>query len=123
MASKYEPLERHLRRVNSTDDEITIAFSELKRILGCDLPDAAFDHRAWWGNQTNNATRPQARAWMNAGFTVETVRQTRESGWVTFKRQQPVQAKERLAPTAKADSRSIEHGPKEGVHKIEAQQS
>jgi hypothetical protein len=121
MANKYQPLERHLRNLDSAEVEVTLLFSELKRMLGSDLPNAAFDHRAWWGNQINNATRPQARAWMNAGFVVEAVRQSRESGWVTLKRQQLSRANERLAPDGKA-ARSIVQRPKAWVPNLVGQE-
>ena len=86
MPTKYEPLELHLRAVPSNVREVTIQFSELHRILGAPLPESALTHRPWWGNQKDSKTRPQAHAWLSAGFEVDTVNQARGSGWVRFRR-------------------------------------
>lgn len=86
MRTKYEPLEHYLRKTASQVREVTIQFSELERILGAPLPQSAFAHRPWWGNQKDSKGRPQAHAWLAAGFEVDTVIQTRGSGWVRFRR-------------------------------------
>ena len=86
MATKYEPLEFHLRAIPSHVREVTIPFSDLTRILGTPLPSSAFEHRPWWGNQKESKSRPQAHAWLAAGFLVDTVNQGRSDGWVRFTR-------------------------------------
>jgi hypothetical protein len=86
MSAKYAPLEHHLRATPPHIREVTIQFSELQRILGAPLPESAFTHRPWWGNQKDSKRRPQAHAWLAAGFEVATVIQTRGSGWVRFRR-------------------------------------
>jgi len=87
MATKYEPLEIHLRATPQDVRELTLSFSDIARILGTPLPESAISHRAWWGNQKDSKSRPQAHAWLSAGFLVDTVNQGRTSGWVRFKRQ------------------------------------
>ena len=87
MSTKYEPLEMHLRSTPSTVKQLTVKLSVLAHIIGASLPDSAFTHRPWWGNQKNSKTRPQSHAWMAAGFVVEEVNQSRTNGWVRFKRQ------------------------------------
>lgn len=86
MATKYEPLELHLRAVPPNVREVTIQFSELQRILGAPLPESALTHRPWWGNQRDAKNRPQAHAWLSAGFEMDTVNQSRGTGWVRFRR-------------------------------------
>lgn len=87
MSTKYEPLEMHLRATPSAVKLLTLQLPELARIIGASLPDSAFIHRPWWANQKNSKSRPQAHAWLEAGFVVEEVNQSRTNGWVRFKRQ------------------------------------
>ena len=87
MPTKYEPLEIHLRATPRNVHELTLSFSDIARILRVSLPESAIQHRAWWGNQKDSKSRPQAHAWLSAGFLVDTVNQGRSSGWVRFKRQ------------------------------------
>jgi hypothetical protein len=85
MATKYEPLELHLRAIPAKTREVTLQFSEIERILGAPLPQSALTHRPWWANQKDSKTRPQAHAWLSAGFEVESVNPSR-AGSVRFKR-------------------------------------
>lgn len=83
---KYYPLREHLearhdlRRLRMTFDEIAL-------ILGEPLPESALKHRAWWSNQVERQNRPQAAAWMDAGFIVGALDQKPDGGWVEFLRQ------------------------------------
>ena len=86
MPAKYESLELHLRSVPATVREVTLQFSELEQILGGPLPQSARTHRPWWANQKDSKSRPQAHAWLSAGFEVDTVNQSGGGGWVRFKR-------------------------------------
>lgn len=86
MPVKYEPLELHLRAVPPKVREVTLSFSEIEQILCAPLPESATTHRPWWGNQQDSKTRPQAHAWLSAGFLVVTVNQRRANGSVLFKR-------------------------------------
>jgi len=86
MAGKYEPLERYLRSIPKSTRDITLSFPELERILSATLPDSAITHRPWWANQVDSKSRPQAHAWLSAGFVVDTVNQGRRIGSVRFKR-------------------------------------
>ena len=86
MQSKYEPLELFLRAVPAKSREITLSFAEIERILGVSLPASAKSHRAWWGNQKDSKTRPQAHAWLSAGYQVDAINQDRGNGSVRFKR-------------------------------------
>ena len=56
-------------------------------IFGSNQVDQRQIARAWWGNQKDSKSRPQAHAWLSAGFLVDTVNQGRTNGWARFKRQ------------------------------------
>lgn len=71
--NKYEPLELHLRLIPSTVQKASLSFREIERILGAPLPESATTHRAWWANQRGSKLRPQAHAWLSAGFLVDAV--------------------------------------------------
>ena len=67
--SKYAPLADHLR--GSGQDSVAMTFSDIERIIGAELPQSAFTHRAWWSNNpTNNV---MTRAWLEAGYTTAEV--------------------------------------------------
>jgi hypothetical protein len=86
MQSKYEQLELYLRAFPAKTGEVTLSFAEIERILGAPLPASAKSHRAWWGNQKESKTRPQAHAWLSAGFQVDAVNQGGSNSSVRFKR-------------------------------------
>lgn len=81
--TKYQPLReylierRHMPRVRVT-------FAEVAEIIGDSLPQSAFTHREWWSNQSDTTNRPQAAAWIGAGFKVDSVQQFADSGVVEF---------------------------------------
>ena len=86
MAGKYEPLNRFLRGVPARTREVLLSFDEIEAILRAQLPHSAMTYRPWWGNQKNTANRPQAHAWLAAGFVVDMVNQVPGSARVRFKR-------------------------------------
>lgn len=83
--SKYDPLNRWLAGLKDHCISITVSFKNVETTIRDKLPKAAHEHRAWWGNQKKNAKRPQARAWMTAGFEVEECDLVQKR--VTFRRQ------------------------------------
>jgi hypothetical protein len=82
--SKYEALETHLKSKARGVGAVTIPFAEIDKMLSSPLPKSTYTHRPWWGNQQDTTNRPQAKAWMSAGFEVESVNQSRTDGWVRF---------------------------------------
>jgi hypothetical protein len=86
MKSKYEPLEHFLRSQPAGIHEVTITFSQMREVLGVTLPESAYVHRPWWSNQKESKNRPQAHAWLSAGFEVDALHQARIDGWVRFRR-------------------------------------
>lgn len=83
--AKYEPLGLHLRG-RLSEGSVQMSFGEIEHILKAKLPASAFSYREWWANQVDTAGRPQAKAWMDEGYEVESVHQDRDSGWVRFRR-------------------------------------
>lgn len=79
--AKYEPLQVFLMDRHS--DEVTLSFGDLKQILNADLPPSAYHNRWWWAN-TRNEMRVQAHAWLEGGWTVDTVNFAEK--WVRFVR-------------------------------------
>jgi hypothetical protein len=64
--AKYDPLGKHLRRMNSAD--VLMSFDDVERVIGAMLPKSAA-LAAWWGNETSPDTRHvQCRAWLDAGY-------------------------------------------------------
>ncbi len=86
MVAKYDPLEHYLAQRRATTREVTLTFNEINALLDSPLPESAYTHRPWWSNQEDTSNRPQARAWLNAGFEVDAVQQQRGSGMVRFRR-------------------------------------
>jgi hypothetical protein len=86
MSTKYQPLEDYLKDLPPARSRITLSFQEIEKLIGDNLPSSACQHRAWWSNQADTSNRPQAKAWINAGFKVESVKPGRKDGLVSFSR-------------------------------------
>ena len=84
MTAKYKPLENYLQDQPIDIDELTLSFTDIESIIKADLPKSARYYRQWWENQSDTSNRPQAAAWINAGWEVDTVDQA--NGWVRFRR-------------------------------------
>jgi hypothetical protein len=93
---KYDPLRDYLAARGHLP-EVRLTLAEVGTILGSPLPNSAFDYREWWANQSDTTNRPQAAAWLDAGFVVGEVHQDRATGWVvsTAARRRPSPAGER----------------------------
>ena len=89
---KYGPLREHLSRTTGT--RVHMTFKTMEDLVGR-LPDSAYRHRAWWGN--NDATA-EAKAWLDAGWRVESVDQA--VGEVVFTRAAGGQHRNAARPTA-----------------------
>jgi hypothetical protein len=84
MISDYTPLEKYLRGLAVTDDEVTLTFDHIEQILNGTLPPAAYEDGPWWGNQ-QKGTYVEVNAWMDAGWMVDIVDLNQK--WVKFVRQ------------------------------------
>lgn len=72
MTGKFDPLEKYLRSLPKTDEEVTLSFDLIEKVLNDALPPPAYEDRAWWGNQ-QQGTQVEVIAWMDAGWLVDTV--------------------------------------------------
>jgi len=88
MADTYQLLEDFLRDLPLDVTNIKLSFQNIEQILRENLPPSHINHRQWWENQSDISTRPQAMAWTNAGFKVNSVKQDSidRIGWVEFER-------------------------------------
>ena len=84
-SGKYNPLREHLE-ARRDERRLRMTFDEIALVLGEPLPESALKHRAWWSNQVERQNRPQAAAWMDAGFVVDRFDQKPDGGWVEFVR-------------------------------------
>jgi hypothetical protein len=88
---KYGPLRDHL--ASRPGDRARMTFAEVEGLVGR-LPDSAHRHRAWWGNNGSNV---EAKAWLDAGWHVDSVNQAR--GEVVFARSTVGQARSSRRPS------------------------
>ena len=84
MAEKYGPLEKYLRDLPIDQEDITITFEGIERILKGPLPSAAREGYGWWDNQ-KKGMQVESNAWMDAGWMVDIV--DLQEKWVRFVRQ------------------------------------
>lgn len=83
---KYLPLKSYLAALAAEVKEQILTFRQIEEIIGASLPKSATDYQQWWGNQTDSKNRPQAAAWLDAGFVVDSVQPKKPGGWVRFRR-------------------------------------
>lgn len=69
--TKYRKLTRHLKALPAKTKRHRMRFAEIERAVGFPLPASASRHRPWWSNSA--AGHSHARAWLEAGWKVETV--------------------------------------------------
>ena len=72
MSGKYTPLEHYLRGLPASQQEVTLRFEQIERILKAKLPSSAYEDRRWWDHETEG-NHVNARAWANAGWKVESL--------------------------------------------------
>lgn len=65
--SKYHPLSDYLRERGQ--EEVTLTFAQIEKLLGNPLPEGAHIEAGWWGNRKQGS--PQAAAWLGAGYKVK----------------------------------------------------
>jgi hypothetical protein len=87
MPSKYDRLRDYLISNGLRRREIALRFDEIETLIGADLPPSAYKYREWWSNQSDVSNRPQAKAWIEAGFKVDSVQQHNGRRVVRFTRQ------------------------------------
>ena len=65
---KYIELTEYLKRCGK--ESLKLSFLEINSIIGCELPDSAYKHQAWWSNSESHSS---AFGWMNAGYITSNV--------------------------------------------------
>jgi hypothetical protein len=74
MSSKYDPLYDYLKCLPADMRDKTLTFAALEEILGFMLPNSAYKYQAWWSNPSSeNDRHVHARAWLVAGWKVDTI--------------------------------------------------
>lgn len=76
---KYAPLRSYLDGRPAHETHVTLSFRDIETILERPLPRSARDYRPWWANHAGRSVSPQARAWLEAGFHVDSVALDRRS--------------------------------------------
>ena len=79
--SKYDPLNDYLNKIPVNIEKITLSFRKIEKIIHSPLPSSTINHRPWWANEING-NHVQAHAWLNAGWKVDIVNQSKN--WVRF---------------------------------------
>ncbi|WP_344969299.1 DUF7662 domain-containing protein [Salinactinospora qingdaonensis] len=77
--AKYDPLRDYLAGVSRRVRRVTMSFAAIAALVG-PLPRSAWRYRAWWANDN----KVEARAWLAAGWRVESV--SRHAEQVVFLR-------------------------------------
>jgi hypothetical protein len=81
---RYSGLQECLEKVPASQQNKSMRFSEIERCIGHPLPASAHKYRPWFGN--NAGSHVQARAWLDAGWEVDSVDLRREIVWFRRKR-------------------------------------
>ena len=84
MPYEFETLQQYLRELPVAQDQVTLTFELIEKILNDILPPSAYQDVLWWGNQ-KQGTQVESIAWMDAGWMVEIVNLNEK--WVRFVRQ------------------------------------
>lgn len=84
MSDKFTPLQHYLRGLHVSQEEVTLTFELIEKIMNDTLPALAYKDGTWWGNQ-KQGTQVEVIAWMDAGWMVEIVNLNEK--WVRFVRQ------------------------------------
>ncbi len=83
---RYDCLNGFMSMTLSRTQEWEGSFERISELLQAPLPDSALRRESWWSNNPNTN---QAKAWLSAGFQVESV--DLEAKKVFFKRVSPPQ--------------------------------
>ncbi len=78
--ARYNPLRDYLASYRAA--QLQLVFEQIEDIIECKLEKGAYTLKSWWANDRN---RPQAFAWLEAGWQVDDVDLPRRR--VTFRRE------------------------------------
>jgi CBS domain-containing protein len=80
--SKYETLATFLQTLPSHISNVVITLEEIESIIEGELPRTAYEHRAWWAN--DSVSHVQSKQWLEVGWRVSSVNISQQR--VTFSR-------------------------------------
>ena len=72
MNGKNDLLEKYLRGLPASQEQVTLSFESIEQILEDQLPLEASEDSEWWGNQ-KQGMQVESIPWMDAGWMVDTV--------------------------------------------------
>jgi len=78
---KYSTFQSYLENTPKHISKVTLSLSQIETVIGDKLPSSS-NQRQWWENPENYQDRPQAKAWLDAGFKVDEVEL--KDRWVSF---------------------------------------
>ncbi len=64
--SRYTPLADWLNGKSGSRDTVKLSFEQVEEIIGADLPNSAYKHRAWWAN--DSVTHNHSKLWLDVGW-------------------------------------------------------
>lgn len=64
--SRYVPFADWLQSQPGSVDQIKLKFEDVEKIIGGELPNSAFKHRAWWAN--DSVAHHHSRLWLEVGW-------------------------------------------------------
>jgi hypothetical protein len=67
----------------ATQEEVTLRFEQIEKILNDKLPSSAYEDRRWWDHE-KEGNHVNKRTWANAGWKVESLDFTKK--WVKLVR-------------------------------------
>lgn len=70
---KYDPLRKYLAERAGDGDEFTMSFAQIEKLVG-KLPSSA-RVRGWWENENRGTAGAGPRAWLSAGWRVQSLEQ------------------------------------------------
>ena len=69
---KYLLLKKYLQSLGKS--RVMLSHKEIEKILGDELPESAYNHKAFWGNnRSNNKDADHSNSWLEAGWEVEKI--------------------------------------------------
>ncbi|MDR3291439.1 MAG: hypothetical protein LBT10_04735 [Methanobrevibacter sp.] len=77
---KYKKLYDYF--LNSYKDTETLTFTDIEEIIGGELPNSAYKHGAWWGNENDH--KRHSASWIQAGWKV--IEKNLENKEIIFKK-------------------------------------
>lgn len=80
--SRYAPLAIYLQNLSPTQEFERLTFDHVEVIIDHNLPPSAWNHRAWWAN--DSVGHPHSKLWLEVGWRVAEINLS--EAWVLFKR-------------------------------------